>query len=187
MAQGAIMNQTPNAVSRTGDIMTGPLILSGPPTQTNGAATKGYVDDYVANNNILQLELLSTHTPTSLEGDYFNFDGSIFAFYVLIKNLTIPQGETIYLKFNSYLAGRNSVALLGNQFGADEFNASVFLPVIQVLSTDFNQMLLSTGCILGETSSHGLHYIEVPYGQTATEVDSFTSGTISVYGVKFNL
>ena len=38
---GAIMSQTPNAVQRTGDTMTGPLILSGPPTEENGAATKG--------------------------------------------------------------------------------------------------------------------------------------------------
>lgn len=34
-------------VGKAGDTMTGLLILSGPPVATNGAATKGYVDDLI--------------------------------------------------------------------------------------------------------------------------------------------
>lgn len=64
MAMGAIMSQTPNAVQRTGDTMTGPLILSGNPTQNLQATPKQYVDAYTGENRFKQ-ELFKTITLTN--------------------------------------------------------------------------------------------------------------------------
>lgn len=48
--QGYVDAQTALKVSKGGDTMTGPLLLPGDPTAALQAATKGYVDDQIANN-----------------------------------------------------------------------------------------------------------------------------------------
>ena len=89
------MGQTPDAVSRAGDTMTGPLILSGPPTQENQAATKGYVDGHSLSYENMKQELIA-----SIQG--FDASWKSSAITTTASRNKLPLGMLAELQFNSF-------------------------------------------------------------------------------------
>lgn len=129
MAQGAIMGQTLDAVSRTGDTMTGPLILSGPPTEINGAATKGYVDSIGAIAKSLtftegQVNLYNTQV--FLLGNIIFIAGNAqtpINYATTIMTFSLPDGFTTMNSSCGYIA-----------YYSNTNNAYIFRPGVSISS-----------------------------------------------------
>ena len=131
MSYGAILGQN-NYVKRTGDTMTGPLVLPGDPTEDLQATTKQYVDAKATSfvDNYKQNLIGSVTITGSTVEDYFqvpniitlNGKEPIGALYNFIcNNVTISYQQGIYVQFQDWRwymfeitsSGGNTVVLNG--------------------------------------------------------------------------
>jgi hypothetical protein len=89
-----------NYVAKTGDTMTGPLILSGDPTTALGAATKQYVDSAVT----------LTSLRATLDPVYVNVTGdTMTGLLILSGDPTAALGATTKQYVDTGLAGKSNV------------------------------------------------------------------------------
>lgn len=96
MSYGAILGQN-NYVKRTGDAMTGPLVLPGDPTEDLQAATKQYVDTATTTASIFKQELLGSATLQSSQKQ------ANISTPVKNYSSSIPVGICFELQFNNYI------------------------------------------------------------------------------------
>ena len=112
MAYGAILGQN-NYVKRTGDIMTGPLVLPGDPTENLQAVTKQYVDTTVSSftNNYKQNLIVSVTLNKNISTENFRVPniitlngkqpiGALFSF--ICNNITFKHYEMCYIDFPTW-------------------------------------------------------------------------------------
>lgn len=95
--QGQVSNLGTNYVPLAGGTMTGLLILSGDPTNANGAATKNYVDMLVNGLSWKTSVTYATTVNITLSGEQ-TIDGVLTNISrVLVKNQTDPTQNGLYL------------------------------------------------------------------------------------------
>lgn len=93
---------TSGKVSKSGDTMTGSLILAGDPTTSNEAATKNYVDGVAQGLNLKEEARVATTVAGTLATDFENgdtVDGVVLATNdrILIKNQVSQSENGIYV------------------------------------------------------------------------------------------
>ena len=131
MSYGSILSQNPPDLPLTGGTMTGPLILSGDPTENLEAATKQYVDE--AKASVLELVL---NTNATQNQQTINFTRSVSNAKVLLFSLRATFAKN----------GDTNITL------QDLSNKNFFELSFTQMYTGFNFFLMKNGNVF--TSSH---------------------------------
>ena len=134
MSYGAILGQN-NYVKRTGDTMTGPLVLPGDPTEDLQAATKQYVDNLPISDFLFKQQLFHTSVLTNNNNtDYFYFPDTStlqkiptgFSIEVILNNVSIKSTNS-HLQLLSTAYEPYILTVLHNQMATPQKNWSFSL------------------------------------------------------------
>lgn len=143
-----LTNTVNSKISRTGGIMTGTLTLAGPPSGSNDAATKAYVDSTVANAGHLKREIVTT-LPAVANADahtiYMILDsnaplGDQYKEYLLIGGILTQIGDTSvdlsnYVQKPTVTAAGNLVSLAADGSLIDSGVSAANIGALQIATT----------------------------------------------------
>ena len=146
--------------------------VSGPtPTLASHLATKGYVEEYVANNQDIKHTLLATITQSDVKVP-INISTDYYAILVKLINVKEATNSTICL----FLAS-NEIEIGGSE--TSSINASLMLNAICI---DDGEL-----CIVAINPYKGVYRFAVGNGKTEAEIRYMASGTVKIYGLSIEV
>ena len=132
-------------------------------------ATKGYVEEYVANNQVVKCTLLATITQSNVKVP-INISTTYYA--ILVKLINVSSDRPIGLQLIDDLTIVEGASSL--------LNANIMLNF--VCSNADGRMIT-----LGIASNGSVYFASVQVGQSETEVINMTSGTVKIYGLNIEV
>ncbi len=162
-----VLNQ---AVLKTGSEMTGPLVLSGDPVEDMEAATKGYVDDLIANSDFktpcyaastVNLSAIYDNG-TSGVGATLTNNGAYVEF--TIDGVTVAQNDRVLIK-NQSSPAQNGIYIVTS-------TGTIITPWVLTRSVDYDS---STEITKGNT-------ISIEYGTVNNRTTWIQSTSVSAIG-----
>lgn len=177
----AIQTQIDGKVAKAGDTMTGLLTLSGPPSTTNQAATKGYVDSVATGLEVLESVVVATTANVDISNDLENgdtIDGVVIQTgdRVLVKDQSDQTANGVYVAASTGAASRSS--------DADTFSELVGALVFVTSGTDNQNTQWSSQAEAG--GSIGANAI--PFAQFGASTSYTADGQgIELSGTQFSI
>lgn len=134
-------------------------------------ATKGYVEEYVANNQNIKHTLLATITQSNVKVP-INISTTYYAILVKLINVKETSNSTMRLYLSSA-----EIKLGGSE--SSSINASLMLNAVCIEDGEL--------CISAVNPYNGLTYMMVGIGQTEAEIEYMASGTVKIYGLSIEV
>ena len=134
-------------------------------------ATKGYVDEYVTNNQDIKHTLLATITQSNVKVP-INISTNYYAILVKLINVNLTPNSTMRLYLSS-----SEIKLVGSMSGS--VNASLMLNVVCIEDGELS--------ILAVNPHMGVVYMQIGLGQTEAEIEYLASGTVEIYGLSIEV
>ena len=144
--------------------------VSGPtPTLDSHLATKGYVEEYVENNQNIKYTLLATITQSNVKVP-INISTDYYA--ILIKLINVSSERSIGLQLID--------DLMIAEGASNSVNANIILNF--VCSNADGKMIT-----LGIATNSSINFASVQIGQSEIGVINMTSGTVEIYGLSIEV